>query len=189
MHVPVSVKNAPKTDVNVVKLFICVAVMVANWPVAANAMTPADIAEPAVVETTVGPEVGKLAPPVQVKLSAPGVGVGVGTAVGVGAGVGLWVAPPLLGGRAEPLDVLPPPPPQPTINIATANASMRFRALLPCTKEKRSRRKPSQISLDRIENTRKHPFPKRANRYTLILRQACIYLRERGPSVFPFTVL
>ena len=156
--------------------------MVANWPVAANAMTPADIAEPAVVDTTVGPEVGKLLPPVQVKLSAPGVGVGVGagvgvgvdvgtavgvgvgvgvgTAVGVGTGVGLWVAPPLLGARAEPLDGPPPPPPQPTINIATANASMRFRALLPCTTEKRSRRKPSQISLDRIENTRRHPFPK-----------------------------
>lgn len=61
--------------------------MVAIWPVAANAMTPADIARPAVVDTTVGPELGKLVPPVQVKLSAPGVGVG--TAVGVGTGVGL----------------------------------------------------------------------------------------------------
>lgn len=114
--------------------------MVANWPMAANAMTPADVAEPAVVDTTVGPEAGKLLPPVQVKLSAPGVGVGDGLgdgdgvgvapiAVGVETGVGLWVAPTLLGGRAEPLDDPPPPPPQPTTKIATANATTPFMAL------------------------------------------------------------
>ena len=63
--------------------------MVAIWRMAANAMTPADVADPAVVDTTVGPEAGKLLPPVQLTLSGPGIGVGVGVGVGDGVVVGV----------------------------------------------------------------------------------------------------